>query len=137
MHAKRKQVNEFHDNRDPNDKGQLLSGNCLTKTIFTFAVKVFRLGNQKPYTQDDCWGIEDDFCYGFNQDNFRRFQRKFPLRENSLAKIILRYILSRWIWIFMAFFTGNFASVVFPYLLRATIQWLDNQIKGTPEGRNK
>ena len=58
--------NRFNDIQDPNCKGPLLSNNCLSNTFFGFAIKVFKLGNQKHFLQKDCWGIKKDFCFGFN-----------------------------------------------------------------------
>jgi hypothetical protein len=129
--------NKYGDINDPNNKGPLLSGNAFTRFFFTFAIKVFRLGNQKHFTAKDSWGAPDEFCYGYNQNSYQRFSEKYPLKSNSLFSVLLKWLLSRWIWVIIAFSIGNFASIVFPYLLRATIDWLENSIKGTPLGKFK
>lgn len=126
--------NQYGDINDPNNKGPLLSGNPFTRFFFTFAIKVFRLGNRKHFTGKDSWGIPDDFCYGYNQYQYQKFSQKYPLTSNSLFSILLKWLIKRWIWVIIAFTIGNFASIVFPYLLRATIDWLEHSIKGTPLG---
>ena len=125
-------MNEFGDIKDPNKKGLLYRGNCISKMVFAYAVKVFKLGNRKHFTAEDAWGSNDFHCYGHNHHHYTKFSSKYPLKEYSLFSTMFKWVLQRWIWVIISFTIGNFTSIVYPYLLRATIQWLEKSIEGTP-----
>ena len=122
-------MNEYGDIIDPHNKGPLKDGNCFTRLFFSYGYKVLKLGNKKEFKMDDCWEMKPDLMYGNNYNELEAYLKKNPILKNGLFNLMFKWIFKKWIFVVTSFAVGNFTSIVYPYLLRAIIQWLEGYSK--------
>lgn len=128
--------NEYGDIVDPNGKGPLVSGNCLSQLFFFYGVKPISLGNKKFFEESDLWGMEKFLLYGNNYHKYSKYYRKKDLKKTSLFKIMMGYIMSRWIWAPILIGIANFFQIILPFILRAIISWISDFKNGLNPGKS-
>ena len=126
--------NRFGDEIDPYKNGRLFSGNCLYKTFFLYCYKVLKKGNQKSFEAEDCYEIEPYQLYGNNFEKFSKLTNTDVIINKGLSKVLFDYIFRHWIWIFTAFTIGNGLGVLFPFILRDFINWIQLYKLGAQPG---
>ena len=84
--------NLYQEDNYEEDKPNLLSGNCLQKSLFSTLDKVVDIGAQNPYTYEDLFPISKDFRYQ-DYENFKVFEKKVNGRYNdNFMSFILAYV---------------------------------------------
>ena len=98
----------------------------LSRFFLFYCYKVISLGNKKVLTFEDIPKLNDNLEFGARFDDFYAYYCKKKKLNWQLMKIIFFYILPIWIYLLLGHLISNLLSIVYPFALKALINWFND-----------
>ena len=103
---------------------QLESSNCFSYLFFTFMLKLLKKGKSKFLDYSDLYQLDQIMTYDYHLKKFNAYKEQKTKEGWSFPKIIIRWLIPFWYFIFVGFLVGNLMNIANPFLLKAMIDWL-------------
>ena len=110
------------------------SKNPVSRFFIFYVYKIIKLGTKKPLEYEDLPPLDQKFEY---ENRFNDFYVYYTAKKKlnwSFSKILIYYIMPHWIFLFLGFFIGNLLGVLYPFLLKALINWFLEPLGTTTTG---
>lgn len=86
--------------------------------------KVLSKGKKKFLDFSDLYQMDQIMTYNYHLNLFNTYRQKKEKLGWSFPKIMIRWLIPFWYFIFVGFFIGNVLNIGNPFLLKEMIDWL-------------